>query len=74
MIKIQENLYLIDTKILQFDLLEAEIIRSKVNNPFKNILEKMWEIFTDLLLIGQIAKFLCLSDIRFPEFPPYFCS
>ena len=40
LIKIQENLYLIDTKILQFDLLEAEIISWQ---PYL----KIYEIFAD---------------------------
>ena len=36
--KIQEILYLIDTKIFQFDLLEAEKFGSKVDNPSLKIL------------------------------------
>ena len=43
--KIQEILYLIDTKIFQFDLLEAEKFGSEVDNPSLKILEKKgWKI------------------------------
>ena len=42
--KIQEILYLIDTKIFQFDPLEAEKIESKDGNPTWKIWKK-WKKF-----------------------------
>ena len=42
--KIQEILYLIDTKIFQFDLLGAEKFATKDGNPSLKIFEKKYEI------------------------------
>ena len=71
--KIQEILYLIDTKIFQFDLLEAEKFGSENDNPSLKIFERKGWNFAVLLQMfpsASIASYNFSLSFAFAGIPP----